>query len=113
MKKRVLLQFSSRGIWYHTKEEHAGNIDEEFDWDEVDVLHIQLSDKEYYGHRIEPVSIEFLDNNTVRVTLQLVKTDELETDEAARVFITVKRGTFNQDTKYIIQTEDGKRLKTN
>lgn len=30
------------GIWYHTKEEHAGNIDEEFDWDEVDVLHIQL-----------------------------------------------------------------------
>ncbi len=101
------------GIWYHTKEEHAGNIDEEFDWDEVDVLHIQLSEKAYYGHRIEPVGIELLDNDTVRATLQLEKTDDFETDEAARVFIKVKRGTFNQDTKYIIQTEDGERLTTN
>lgn len=108
-------RFAKGGIWYHTKEEHAGNIDEEFDWDEVDALHIQLSDKAYYGHRIEPVGIELLDNNTARISLQLEKTDEFGTDEAeaARVFIKVKRGTFNQNTKYIIQTEDGEKLSTN
>lgn len=102
------------GIWYHTKEEHAGNIDDEFDWDEVDALHIQLSDKAYYGYTIDPVGIELLENNTARVTLKLTKTDKVGTDEAvaARIFIKVKRGTFNQNTKYIIQSEDGEKLST-
>ncbi len=104
------------GIWFHTKEEHAGTIDDKYKWDEVDVLEIQISEKAYYGYKIVPVSFELQKNNTAEITVQLKPGTWANNDknaEPARVFIRLNRGTINKDTKYIIKTEDGEILNTN
>lgn len=105
---------SSGGIWYYTEEKHPGNIDDIFEWDEVDVLHIQLSDKEYYGYVIYPIGVELLEDDVVKVVLKLKKgkTHGTSDAEAARVLIEVKKGEL-EGKKFSVETEDGERLNTN
>lgn len=103
------------GVWYHTKEEHAGTIDGDFNWDKVDVLEIQLSEKSYYGYKIVPVSFELLENNAAKITVQLKPGFNANKNDAepARVFIQLNQGTIDKKTKYTILTEDGEQLSTN
>ncbi|MFC4076378.1 hypothetical protein [Salinithrix halophila] len=100
------------GIWVYTKEKHPGNIDDSFDWDNEDVLLVQVSDKEYEGYEMNPKGLQFLDNDVIRVVVQLKKDDLSSKDEAPRRYIKVEKGSLD-GKKFIVETEEGDRLKTN
>jgi len=102
------------GIWYFTKEKHPGNLDTYGDWDNEDVLLIQLSDKKYYGYELEPVSVEIVGPETVKITLDLDQSNSSISDnqsQPARVFLSVARGVLKYK-KFLIVSEDGKKLNT-
>ncbi|SFS64759.1 hypothetical protein [Marininema halotolerans] len=108
-------RMSTGGIWYYTQDQHPGNIDDEYEWDEVDVLHIQISDKEYLGYKMEPIGIEMIGGNTAKVIIKLEedKSDyETDEEEAPRLYVKVKQGAL-EGKQFIIQTEDGEKLNTN
>ncbi|MDR6227045.1 hypothetical protein [Desmospora profundinema] len=115
----VVPRASTGGIWYYTEEKHPGTLDnlkdQEIDWGKVDILHIQLANKEYYGHEIEVLSIEYAEGDLVKVTVRL-KPDEdgyqAEENDAARVFIKVEKGSL-ENKKFIVQTDEGEKLNTN
>jgi hypothetical protein len=102
------------GIWYFTKEKHPGNLDTHGDWDNDDILLIQLSDKKYYGYTLDPISVEIVGPETVKITLDLNHNNSTFGDDQsrpARVFISVARGVLKYK-KFLIVSEEGKKLNT-
>jgi hypothetical protein len=72
------------GIWYFTKEKHPGNLDTLVEWDNDDVLLIQLSDKKYYGYSLDPISVEIVGPETVKITLDLNHNNSSFSDDQSR-----------------------------
>lgn len=115
----VVPRASTGGIWYYTEEKHPGTLDnmddQDINWGKEDILHIQLSNKEYYGHEIKVHSIEYVKGDLVKVTVSL-KPDEkgyqAKEEDAARVFIKVDKGSL-EDKKFIVETDEGEKLTTN
>ncbi|MCS1350048.1 hypothetical protein [Mechercharimyces sp. CAU 1602] len=114
----ALPHMSTGGIWYFNEFEHPGNSSEKFNFDEYDILHIQLSDKEYYGHIIDPLGIEIINDSTVRVVLTMKEDSgfvfqrEAKESEPARVYIKVKKGAL-KGKKFLVETDQGEKLSTN
>ncbi|MBD1373117.1 hypothetical protein IC620_12205 [Hazenella sp. IB182357] len=109
----------SGGLWVYNLNSYPGYLGKLVNFEEVDVLHIQLTDKEYYGHILDPLAIEFLNDTTVRVVLSLKKDREgydfqveAKKNEPARVFIKVEKGKL-QGKKFIIETDTGEKLSIN
>ncbi|SFI94725.1 hypothetical protein [Thermoflavimicrobium dichotomicum] len=105
---------STGGIWLYTKEKHAGDIDQEFNWDQTDVLHIQISDSKYNGYSATPLNIQLMDEKTVRVIVKLEKgTDPFQKEtDAPRMYIEVEKGKLNEDMKFIVEKDTGETLRT-
>lgn len=85
---------STGGIFLYTKEKHAGSIDDDFssDWDEKDILYIQLS-TQYQGYKLEPLAIQKRGDKLARIVLKLTARDTFgSTDKPAFTFIKVPRG---------------------
>lgn len=100
------------GIWPNTKDNHSGNIDDAFDWNEDEVLYIQLKDKKYNGYEVVPVAVEQIGTEVLKIILQLKETDQSGANKAkpARVFIRFKKGALYQK-RFLVVDEIGKTLK--
>lgn len=88
---------STGGIFVYTKEKHAGSIDDDFrtDWDEKDILYIQLHNQ-YREFKIEPLAIQKKGEKLARVVLKLTTKNSFDsTDKPAFTFIKVPRGSLN------------------
>jgi len=100
------------GIYVYTKEAHAGAISDyfKFDWDEKDILYIQLSDQ-YKGYDLEPMALEKKNAKTIRVVLKVKATDDVgkPDEDPARVFIKVPKGSL-QGYSFEVVDESGKQL---
>ncbi|OYD07494.1 hypothetical protein [Paludifilum halophilum] len=95
------------GFWVYTKEKHPGNISDSFDWDQNDVLLVQISDKKHYGKKLVPKALQVLDDDVVKV---VVKLDEDGSEgKAPRRYIKVDKGALD-GKKFIVETQDGERL---
>jgi hypothetical protein len=104
---------SKGGIWPNTKENHTGSIDDDFDWNQDEVLYIQLNDPKYKGYETIPVAVEQIGTEVLKISLQLKETDDAgaKTAKPARVFIKFKKGALYQK-RFLIIDEAGKTLKT-
>ncbi|MBS7531675.1 hypothetical protein IC619_014415 [Hazenella sp. IB182353] len=117
------------GLWYYTESSKPGYLEhyqtEEHHQKEWlgDVVHIQISDKEYYGYKATPLAIEIINEKNARIVLSLQKnagdcgswsTDPCEASkkEPARVFIAVEKDKL-KGKKFIIETDTGEKLSTN
>jgi hypothetical protein len=104
---------SNGGIWPNTKENHSGSISDEFDWNQDEVLYIQLQDPKYKGYDVVPVAVEQIGTEVLKITLQLKETDHAGAKNAkpARVFIKFKKGALYQK-RFLVINETGQTLKT-
>jgi hypothetical protein len=102
------------GVWYYTQAKHPNNLDDDFIWDEVDVLYIQLGDNRYRGYDAKPVALELINNQVARVTLHLEKKDDTfssDQPEPARTYIKVNKGTL-KGKSFLVVDESGRKLQT-
>jgi hypothetical protein len=104
---------SHGGIWPNTKENHTGSISDEFDWNQDEILYIQLKDAKFKGYNVVPVAVEQIGTEVLKITLQLKETEEAGAQVAkpARVFIKFKKGALYQK-RFLIIDEAGQTLKT-
>jgi hypothetical protein len=104
---------SNGGIWPNTKDNHSGSITDDFDWNQDEVLYIQLKDQKYKGYDAVPVAVEQIGTEVLKITLQLKETDQAGAKNAkpARVFIKFKKGALYQK-RFLIINETGQTLKT-
>ncbi|SFS64787.1 hypothetical protein [Marininema halotolerans] len=103
---------SEAGVWYFTKEDHPGNLEDYEDFEDEDVLLIQVGNKEYQGYELEPVSVQLVDAETAKVVVDLDKGRDSEDHSPPRTFLQVDRGVLKYK-KFLIESEDGKQLTTN
>jgi hypothetical protein len=103
---------SDGGVWVYQDQTHAPqNIAPLFHWNEVDVLHVQITDKKYLGHTLKPIRLQWVNERTIRIVSQLVPTD-LKESTPPYCYIKVKKGILRPDFTYILETETGERLLT-
>jgi hypothetical protein len=102
------------GVWYYTQANHPSSLDDDFSWDEVDVLYIQLGDNRYRGYEAQPVALELINNHVARITLHLQKKEDTfssDQSEPARTYIKVDKGAL-KGKSFLVVDESGRKLKT-
>lgn len=99
------------GVWYYTKEDHAGNLERVAKWDREDMIFVQVPDREYYGYIAKPVSLKKKGKDVVHITLRLEKDDLVENYLPPRTIISVAKGSIDpKSVKFRVTTEGGENL---
>lgn len=96
------------GVWYYTEDDHPEKYDDTFDWDEEDVLLWQIDDKKYEGASADTQKLEVMDNDVIKVVVELEEGDS-DDDRAPRNFLKVPKDKLDGKS-YIVETEDGEEL---
>jgi hypothetical protein len=101
----------SGGVWYYTKEDHAGNLERVAKWDREDMIFVQVPDREYYGYIAKPVSLKKQGKDVVHITLRLEKDDSAKSYLPPRTIISVAKGSIDpKSVKFRVTTEGGENL---
>ncbi|SFJ73272.1 hypothetical protein [Thermoflavimicrobium dichotomicum] len=108
----------SGGIWYYTKEQHAGNLDKQFTWDQNDVILIQASDKKLYGKKLIPTAIEKKADDLINIKVNIADytysdpgIPSMYKEYPARCFIVIPKGSINsKKAKFSITSETGEKI---
>ncbi|WP_078552293.1 hypothetical protein [Bacillus alkalicellulosilyticus] len=95
------------GIWVYTEDNHPSALSN-VNFDNNDVLLVQISNEEYYGSSMDIRALQVVDENVVRIVVRL---DEPEPDsnEQARRYANVPKGELDGKS-FIVETEDGEPL---
>ncbi|SEM98992.1 hypothetical protein [Lihuaxuella thermophila] len=99
------------GVWYYTKDDHAGNLEGVAKWEREDMIFVQVPDREYYGYIARPVSLKKQGKEVVQITLKLEKGDWVATKLPPRTIISVAKGSIDpKSVKFRVTTESGENL---
>ncbi|RAL25564.1 hypothetical protein [Thermoflavimicrobium daqui] len=100
------------GAWLYTQNNHPSNITNEFDWDQMDVLHFQLNDPKYIGYLPIPKKVELVQGNVIIVVKMKYDSDYAKFKLAPRRYLEIPRGVVSQDAQISVQSDTGEQLRT-
>lgn len=98
------------GIWVYNESKHPGDFPDSFNWDEEDVLLIQINDSKYMGKKLNVRGLQKVRDDVVRIVVNL--NEDATSDNAPRRYLKVEKGTLD-DMKFVVETEDGEKVNTN
>jgi hypothetical protein len=99
---------SSGGIWVYNKDKHPAGLDDQ-DWDHEDMLYVQASSPTYDDKDITIEKLQVIQDDIVKIVVSME--DSTDTETPARDWASVETGELD-GKKFIVETTDGKRVKT-
>jgi hypothetical protein len=97
------------GVWVYTKEKHPAMFEDTLDWNNKDMLLVQIKDESYMGKGLK---IKALQKIRPKVTRILVEFDEEggKAGKAPRRYAEIPKGSIGPQNQFVIQTVDGKTI---
>ncbi|SOC13350.1 hypothetical protein SAMN05880501_107163 [Ureibacillus xyleni] len=97
------------GIWVYTSETIPSGYDDTIDWEQNDLLLLQVNDAQYVDHELEIKALQILDDNVVKIVVS-IEPDEYSTDKkAARRYASVEKGQLG-GKKFLVETVEGDQI---
>lgn len=97
------------GIWVYTAETIPSGFDDTVDWETKDLLLVQVNDPKYVDHEMEFKALQILEDDVVKIVVNLEPDEYSSNKEVARRYASVEKGQL-EGKKFIVETVEGDKV---